>query len=482
MKPSLLRFALIISFVSLCLTPRLLAQADTPASRADSAASRTEVLRQFNSSLEALASKVSSAVVQIQATGLAPVETNSKAGVALIVRQRAIGSGVIVDPDGYIMTNAHVVEGAQRIRVVLPTPAAVSPLEIQPVGKAQILDAQLVGLHKETDLALLKVEGHNFPTLPLQRNRAVHPGELVLAIGSPEGLQSSVTMGVVSSVWRQPDPDQPMVYIQTDAPINRGNSGGPLVDLDGYIVGLNTFILSESGGSEGLGFAIPARVIRFVYANLRKYGHVHRTEIQAGAQTITPTLAAGLGLTQDWGVVISDVTPRGPADAAGLKVQDIVVAVDGRPILGLPGLTALLYLHPLDEVVRMEILRDSEHLSLNIPAIEAHDQIDQLIDFIDPNNRIGRLGIFAMNFDDRLRAAMPEVRIPSGVVVLGRSLDLNALTADLHAGDIIHALNRTRIESVEQLRSALRQLKTGDAVVLQIERQQKLQYVDFEAN
>lgn len=151
------------------------------------------------------------------------------------------------------MTNAHVVEGAQRIRVVLPTPAAVSPLEIQPLGKAEILEAQLVGLHKETDLALLKVEGHNFPTLPLQTNRAVHPGELVLGIGNPEGLQNSVTMGVVSAVWRQPDPDQPMVYIQTDDPINRRNSGDPLVDPDGYIVGLNTFILSESGGSEGLG-------------------------------------------------------------------------------------------------------------------------------------------------------------------------------------------------------------------------------------
>lgn len=482
MKASRLRLALITSFVSLCLASQVCAQADASAKKAESTASRTEVLRQFNASLVALVSKVSAAVVQIQATGLAPVEGTSKAGVALIVRQRAIGSGVMVDPDGYIMTNAHVVEGAQRIRVVLPTPAAVSPLEIPPLGKAQILEAKLVGLHKETDLALLKVEGHNFPTLLLERNRAVHPGELVLAIGSPEGLQNSVTMGVVSSVWRQPDPDQPMVYIQTDAPINRGNSGGPLVDLDGYIVGLNTFILSESGGSEGLGFAIPARVIRFVYQNLRKYGHVHRTEIQAGAQTVTPTLAAGLGLTQDWGVVISDVTPRGPADAAGLKVQDIVVAVDGRPILGLPGLTALLYLHPPDEVVRMEILRGSEHLSLNVPAIEAHDQEDQLVDFIDPNNRIGRLGIFAMDFDDRLRTAMPDVRIPSGVVVLGRSLDLNALSADLRAGDIIHALNRTRIESIQQLRSVLRQLKAGDAVVLQIERQQKLQYVDFEAD
>src|ERR1700751_2899062 len=246
------------------------------------------------------------------------------------------------------MTNAHVVEGAQQIRVVLPSPFANSPLEIVPLGKRQVLDTKLVGEDKDIDLALLKVEGHDFPTLPLAPNSYVHPGEFVMAIGSPEGLQNSVTLGIVSSVWRQPDPDQPMVYVQTDAPINPGNSGGPLVDLDGYVVGLNTFILSEGGGSEGLGFAIPARVVTFVYRNLRKYGHVHRTEIQAGAQTITPTLAAGLGLAQNWGVVISDVTPRGPADAAGLKLRDIVLAVDGRPILGLPGLTAALYLHAPD--------------------------------------------------------------------------------------------------------------------------------------
>jgi serine protease Do len=327
--------------------------------------------------------------VQIQTAGLAPLEVSKKSGVALIVRQRAIGSGVIVDPDGYIITNAHVVEGAQRVRVVLPVPPSRSPLEITPVGKRQVLDAKVVGIHKETDLALLKIDGQHLPTLPLGTRRSVEPGELVFAIGSPEGLQNSVTMGVVSSVWRQPDPGNPMVYIPTDAPINPGNSGGPLVDLDGYVVGLNTFILSEGGGSEGLGFAIPARV----YGNLRKYGHVHRTEIQAGAQTITPTLAAGLGLAQNWGVVVSDVTPRGPAAAAGLKLRHIVLAVDGRPILGLPGLTAALYLHAPDEAVRMEILRGNEKVLLVVPALQSHDEADQLADFIDPNNRIGSHGV-----------------------------------------------------------------------------------------
>jgi len=484
MQSLFLRILLLACLTSITITELLSQQSQrssTPTAEATGDESHnSNLLRQFNGSLQALVAKVSPAVVQIQTAGLAPLEAGKKSGVALIVRQRAIGSGVIVDPDGYIMTNAHVVEGAQRVRVVLPVPPSRSPLEITPVGKRQVLDAKVVGIHKETDLALLKIDGQHLPTLPLGTRRPVEPGELVFAIGSPEGLQNSVTMGVVSSVWRQPDPDNPMVYLQTDAPINPGNSGGPLVDLDGYIVGLNTFILSEGGGSEGLGFAIPARVVTFVYGNLRKHGHVHRTEIQAGAQTITPTLAAGLGLTQNWGVVISDVTPRGPADTAGLKLRDIVVAVDGRPILGLPGLTAALYLHAPDEAVRMEILRGNEKILLEVPALQYQDKTDQLADFIDPNNRIGRLGIYVMKFDDRLRAAMPDVRIPSGVVVLGQSLDVNALSGELHAGDIIHTVNQLPIQSVEQLRSALRQLKPGDPLILQIERQGQLQYIDSE--
>ena len=333
MQSLFLRILLLACLTSITTTELLSQQSQrssTPTAEATGDESHnSNLLRQFNGSLQALVAKVSPAVVQIQTAGLAPLEAGKKSGVALIVRQRAIGSGVIVDPDGYIMTNAHVVEGAQRVRVVLPVPPSRSPLEITPVGKRQVLDAKVVGIHKETDLALLKIDGQHLPTLPLGTRRPVEPGELVFAIGSPEGLQNSVTMGVV---------------------------------------GLNTFILSQGGGSEGLGFAIPARVVTFVYGNLRKYGHVHRTEIQAGAQTITPTLAAGLGLTQNWGVVISDVTPRGPADTAGLKLRDIVVAVDGRPILGLPGLTAALYLHAPDEAVRMEILRGNEKILLEVPS------------------------------------------------------------------------------------------------------------------
>src|SRR5260370_11897540 len=269
MKPLSVRVLLITSLISFVLitaaTPQEAVTNPSPANRPPGGypaeTRRPDLLHQFNGSLQALATRVSPAVVQITVTGFGPQDDKSKDGASFIVRQRAIGSGVILDPDGYIMTNAHVVEGAQQIRVVLPSPFANSPLEIVPLGKRQVLDAKLVGEDKDIDLALRKVEGHDFPTLPLATIRSVHPGEFVMAIGSPEGLQHSGTLGIVSSVWRQTDPDQPMVYVQTDAPINHGSSGGPLVDLDGYVVGLNTFILTEGGGSEGLGFAIPAAAV-----------------------------------------------------------------------------------------------------------------------------------------------------------------------------------------------------------------------------
>src|SRR3977135_4667356 len=336
------------------------------------AARSSNFLRELDSSLEAVVAKVSPAVVQIVVTGYGPSEDHGHTNTAVIVREHAIGSGVIVDPDGYIMTNAHVVEGAQRIRVILPPPPTDSPLEPQPVRAGQILEAKLLGTHKASDLALLKVEASNLPALDLGNESRVRQGQLVLAIGSPEGMRDSVTMGVVSSVARQPDPDNAMVYIQTDASMNPGNSGGPLVDVDGNVVGINTMMLSAGGGSEGLGFAIPAVIVNFDYWNLRNYGHVQRVGIGARAKTITPTLAEGLDLARSWGAIISDTLPGGMAEAAGLRVQDIVLAIDDHPILGLPDFMAALYLHHADQVLKMDVIRARSRMSFNIPVQVHH--------------------------------------------------------------------------------------------------------------
>ncbi len=442
----------------------------------------SDVLVQLNSALEGLAAKVSPAVVQILVTGFGPVHEEDRSQTALIVRQHAVGSGVIVDSNGYIMTNAHVVEGAQQIRVALPLGMSTDSSGLVPVGKRRIVDAHLIGQHKETDLALLKIHEKDLPTLPLMSQEPPRVGQLVFAIGSPEGLQNSVTMGVVSALARQPDPTKSMTYIQTDAPINPGNSGGPLVDMNGAVVGINTFILSQGGGSEGLGFAIPARVVDFVYRSLRKYGHVHRVEIGAGAQDITPTLAEGLKLSQRWGVIVDDVTPDGPAAAAGLQVQDIILTADNRRIETLPALTAALYLHRVDQVVKLEILRGKERKTLYVPAIERRDQMDQMLDAVNPENSlIPKLGVLAIDITGDLGAKLKsELRIPSGVIVVGRAAELITPETGLQAGDVIHQLNTTRIDSVATLRSGLDALKTGDPVVLQVEREGGLLYVSFE--
>jgi serine protease Do len=436
------------------------------------------VLVQLNGALESLAAKVSPAVVQVLVTGYGPLKEEDKTQTAFIVRQHAVGSGVIVDSHGYIMTNAHVVEGAQRIRVALPLVGDSSGQV--PIGKRRILEARLVGQHAETDLALLKIDENDLPTLSLVSQERPRVGQLVFAIGSPEGLANSVTMGVLSALARQPDPSKPLTYLQTDAPINPGNSGGPLVDMNGTVVGINTFILSQGGGSEGLGFAIPARVVDFVYRGLRNHGHVHRVEIGAGAQEITPDMAEGLQLPQRWGVIVADVQPQGPAAAAGLQIQDIILTADDRRIETLPSLTAALYLHRLDQPVKLDILRGKERKTLYVPAIEHRDHLDELLDAINPDDSlIPRLGVLGIDLSDSLRSRL-NLRISSGVVVVGRAVDLIMPDTGLQAGDVIHTLNTTSIDSMDHLRAAVEKLKTADPVVMQIERSDGLMYVSFE--
>jgi len=223
-------------------------------------------------------------------------------------------------------------------------------------------------------------------------------------------------------------------------------------------------------------------VVNFVYHSLRRYGHVHRVEIKAGAQEITPALATGLGLAQSWGVVISDVEPGGPADTAGLKVQDIVLSADGRLIETLPGLTAALYLHPTDEVLKLEVLRGAEKKTLMVPVIERKDQMDSLIDLANPqDNLVPKLGILAIPLNERLRSLLGDnLRLPTGVVVVGRAANFIGVTSGLQTGDIIHSLNQKPIDSLDSLRAAIRQVKVGDAVALQIERDGGLMYLAFD--
>jgi len=451
----------------------IVARSEAPAS--------SNILRELDTSIEKVVTKVSPAVVQIAVTGYGPAEDHGHTDTAKIVRQRAIGTGIIVDHDGYIITNAHVVEGAQRIRVILPPPPADSFLDVQPIHAGQIMDATLLGTHKEVDLALLKIEATNLPSVHLRNDVRVRQGELVLAIGSPEGLRDSVTMGVVSSVARQPDPDNPMVYIQTDAALNPGNSGGPLVDVEGNVIGVNTLIFSQGGGSEGLGFAIPAEIVNFDYQHLRKYGRVQRVAIGAIAQTITPTLAAGLGLARSWGAIISNINPDGLAGAAGLRTEDVVVAIDDRPIVALPDFIAALYLHPTDQLLKIDVLRGTSPMSFKLPVTVYHDKVDELADIPGlQKNLIWQLSVFVTDLDEKMKSVLHRDGSDSGIVVVAESGAPNAVDTRLQPRDIICAIAHTPLQSVSQLRTTLSTFKSGDPVVLHVERDGKLQYLAFE--
>ena len=338
-----------------------------------------------------------------------------------------------------------------------------------------------MGTHKQSDLALLKVEATHLPALPLRSDVPVHQGELVFAIGNPEGLRNTVTMGVVSSLARQLEPDNPMVYTQTDAALNPGNSGGPLVDIEGNVIGINTLMLSDAGGSEGLGFAIPAGIVNFDYRNLRKSGHVQRVAIGMRTQNITPTLAAGLGLARSWGALISDIAAGGAAEAAGLQVDDIVLAIDGRPILGLPDFITALYLHPADQVLKIDMLRGVNPMSFNVFVKVYHDNIDDMADIPDlQKSLVRKLNIFVTDLDDKVKPWLNVTRSDSGVVVVAQTSSQNGMETGLQAGDIIRAIDRTPLQSISQLQAIVRNLKSGDPVVLQVERKGKLQYVAFE--
>jgi len=221
--------------------------------------------------------------------------------------------------------------------------------------------------------------------------------------------------------------------------------------------------------------------VQFVYESLRKNGHVHRVEIDASAQTITPSLAQGLGLSQTYGVIISDVTPGGPADSAGLQIGDIVVSADGRNVDTLPRLTAAMYLHPLDQVLTLVVKRGPIEKTLHVPVIEKRDEMDKLVDSVNPEKSlVQRLGILAIDLNDELRSMVGAVRISSGVVVLARAVSLLGPETGLKTGDIIHSVNRTPVDSVESLRASLQELRPGSSVVLQIERDDNLQWLAFD--
>ena len=285
----------------------------------------------------------------------------------------------------------------------------------------------------------------------------------------------------MSAAARQLNPDKPNFYVQTDAPINPGNSGGPLLDIAGRIAGINTMIMSQSGGSEGIGFAIPSIVVRRTYQGLRKDGRIRRGAIGIIPQDLTPTLAAGLGLDRDSGIILSDIVPHGAAEAAGLQPGDMVLAVDGKPIERSSELAAAVFQHLAGEEITLDIQRGKERLEKTVAVLARQSAPEDLQNLASRNaDLIRRLGVLALTLDERVTPILPDLRRLSGVVVAAIPAEFVGLNPGLIAGDVIYELNGSRISTLEELRAALDGKKFGDSIALLVERSGQLIYVSFE--
>jgi serine protease Do len=437
-------------------------------------------LIELSTEIRTLSGKVAPSVVQISVSGYGPLDQAPGHPVSLFGRQESIGSGVIVDPDGYIVTNAHVVNGAVSIKVAFEKPASRSEIA-DDGGGLESAEAKIVGVDGETDLAVLKIERTGLTALGFLNSDHLRQGDLVLALGAPMGLANSMSLGVVSAPARSLSQDSSMVYVQTDASINPGNSGGALVSMNGLLAGINTFILSQSGGNEGLGFAIPANTVRNVYLQIRKNGEVKRGELGVFAQDITPIMAAGLSLARDRGVILADVEPDGPADRAGLRRGDLLVSLDGQAIVSASHLQNRIFRRQAGDKVQFDILRGKQQLTISLAVRERADASSLLARFVHPErNLISRLGVLCIQIDKDIADMIPGLQRQYGLIVAAKSPGGQAQFIDLQPGDIINEVNTLPVAFIETLQSSLDELKPGDPVVLQIERNGRSQYLAFE--
>lgn len=369
--------------------------------------------------------------------------------------QMAMGSGFIISKDGYIVTNNHVVEGADSVLVRL--------------NDRREFDAEVVGTDPRSDLALLRVEASDLPALALASNDDLEVGEWVLAIGSPFGLDYSVTAGIVSAKGRSlptENNENYVPFIQTDVAINPGNSGGPLFNLEGDVVGVNSQIFTRSGGSIGLSFAIPVSVVRNVVEQLKQEGHVTRGWLGVTIQDVDKNLADSFGLDRPMGALVVQVAEGGPADESGLQAGDIIVSFDGHDIPASADLPHAVGLVKPDTVVPVEIVRDRKHkrLKVKVGGLDADDSYS-LAAGKSSTGQGGRLGMV-------VETAPPQVLerfgIGGGVVVRNVLQDSVAADAGVQPGDVITLIGSSPINSIEAYEAAVSQLRGGSSVPLRL--------------
>ena len=364
-------------------------------------------------------------------------------------RQQGVGSGFIMSSDGYVLTNNHVVEDADRIKVKLAG------------GKE--LDGRIVGRDPKTDLALIKIEAvSELQALKLGNSDDLKVGNWVVAVGSPFGLEQTVTAGIVSAKGRVIGSGPYDNFIQTDASINPGNSGGPLINLQGEVVGINTAIIASG---QGIGFAIPINMAKEIALQLQKRGHVTRGLLGVSIQEMTPELAKSLGLKESKGALVSQVVPGGPADKAGIEQGDVIVNFARRPVGDSKDLPRIVASTPVGKTVTVNLLRDGKEVERQAKVGEMEEENTSAAKSpIHPS-----LGVTVQNVTPQVAREL-GLKKSAGVVVTGVEPGSPAAEAMIHVGDVIQAVNRKPVKNVDDFVKIVEKAKGGGSLLLLVQR------------
>jgi serine protease Do len=367
-------------------------------------------------------------------------------------RQTSLGSGFIIDQDGFILTNNHVVERTDEIKVML--------------ADGTEYDAEIIGRDPKTDLALIRIEAEeDLKPLPLGDSEELEVGDWVLAIGNPFAFNHTVTAGIVSAKYRDLGAGAYDNFIQTDASINPGNSGGPLLNTRGEVVGINSAIVTGSGGSIGIGFAVPINMAKDLLPQLKK-GKVIRGWLGVMIQTITPELKESFGLEEEKGALVSEVTPGGPAEEAGIKEGDVIVTFDGKEIQEMNDLPMIVASTPVGKRVTVEVIREGKRKRFKVKIAELDEEIEEGETQGEEKRDLG------MTVDEITPSLARQLGLSDerGVVVVRVETNSPAEEAGIARGDVIRAINREPVNDVETYKEKIRQHKEGDVILFHIKK------------
>jgi serine protease Do len=388
---------------------------------------------------------------------------------------QGLGSGVIVSPDGYILTANHVVSGAEEIMVGLGT-------------ELRKYKAKKVGTDPGTDVALLKIDEKNLPAIAFADSEKARAGDIVLAIGNPFGLRQTVTMGIISAVGRGGmgivDYEN---FIQTDAAINMGNSGGALVDTEGRLLGINTAIFTRTGGSQGVGFAIPANLARDVMQSLREKGRVVRGYIGTSVQTLTPELAEAMKLKGELtGALVGEVVPKSPSEKAGMKTGDVITSVNGKKVSDARELRLMIGSMAPGTKVQIEVNREGQKKMFDVELAEmpagAAEQAPEAApeESAQPEKTTVFGGVAVADITDDIRSALNLSKDIQGAVIAQIDADSPAAKSGLREGDVIQEVNKQPVKNAKDLVVISKKLKPTEKILMRVYSQGRSGYVALE--